>query len=153
MKKALVIYDSRFGNTETLAEALADGIRKGGVRADCVGVGEVDVGRLSEYDFIAVGGPTHKAGMSEPMKDFLEGLKQADIRGKKGFCFDTRIHSRLNRFDLNGAAKRIEGRMRRMKVRMIEPRRSAIVEGREGPLENGSLEEFERLGMEMAEAI
>ena len=150
MKKAIVIYDTRFGNTEEIARALALGVEKQGVKVDCVKVDEVDVDGLVEYDLLAIGGPTHMAGMSQPMKEFLEELKAVDIGGKKGFCFDTRNQSRLNRFDLNSAAKKIEKKMKRMKVKMIKPRESAIVAGREGPLEKGALRTFEKLGKEIA---
>ncbi|MFB0567809.1 MAG: flavodoxin family protein [Candidatus Bathyarchaeia archaeon] len=153
MIKAIVVYDSRFGNTEKIARALARGMEKQGVKVDCVKVDEVDVQKLVEYDFLAIGGPTHMLGMSEPMKEFLEELKTVDISGKKGFCFDTRVQSRLNRFDLNSAAKRIEKKMKKMKVKMIKSRKSAIVEGREGPLEKGAQETFEKLGEEIAELI
>lgn len=108
MKKAIVICDTRFGNTEKIARALARGMEKQEVKIDCVKVDEVDVDKLAEYDFLAIGGPTHKMGMSEPMKEFLEELRTVDTSGKKGFCFDTRVQSRLNIFDLNSAAKRIK---------------------------------------------
>jgi len=120
------------------------------VKVDCVKIDEVDVDKLVEYDFLAVGGPTHNLGMSKPMKGFLEELKIVDISDKKGFCFDTRVQSRFNRFDLNSAAKRIE---KKMKVKMIKPRKSAIVEGREGPLEKGTQKTFRKLGKEIAELI
>ena len=150
MKKAIIIYDTKFGNTEKIASSLAHGMKKQEVKVDCVKVDEVDVDNLVDYDLLAVGGPTHKAGMSEPMKGFLEELQTVDISGKKGFCFDTRMHSRFNRFDLNSAAKRIE---KKMKVTMIESRKSAIAEGREGPLENGVQNTFEKLGEEIAKLI
>lgn len=153
MRKAIVVYDTRFGNTEEIARALALGVEKQGVEVDCVKVDEVDIDGLVEYDLLAIGGPTHMAGISQPMKEFLEEVKTVDIRGKKGFCFDTRNQSRLNRFDLNSAARRIEKKMKRMKVKMIKPRESAIVEGREGPLEKRALETFEKLGEEIAELI
>jgi hypothetical protein len=84
------------------------------------------------------------------MKGLLEELKIVDASGKKGFCFDTRVQSRFNRFDLNSAAKRIE---KKMKVKMIKPRKSAIVEGREGPLEKETQKTFRKLGKEIAELI
>lgn len=34
--KALVIYDSLYGNTEKVAKALASGMREGGIDVDCV---------------------------------------------------------------------------------------------------------------------
>ncbi|MDH5595681.1 MAG: flavodoxin domain-containing protein [Candidatus Bathyarchaeota archaeon] len=144
------MYHTKFGNTESIAKALAEGMEEQEVKVDCVKIDEVDVDKLVEYDFLAVGGPTHNLGMSKPMKGFLEELKIVDISDKKGFCFDTRVQSRFNRFDLNSAAKRIE---KKMKVKMIKPRKSAIVEGREGPLEKGTQKTFRKLGKEIAELI
>ena len=156
MKKAIVVCDSRFGNTEKIARALARGLKKQSVGADCVRVDEVDLDKLGEYDLLAIGGPTHMIGMSEPMKNFMKRLETVDIKGKIGFAFDTRNESRMNKrswFMLeNSAAKRIEGKMKGMKVRIVKPRESALVNGREGPLEEGMEERFERIGAELAES-
>jgi len=51
MKKATVIYDTRFGNTDKIAEASALGMEEQGVKVDCYKVEEVEINRLSEYDF------------------------------------------------------------------------------------------------------
>ncbi len=153
MARALVLYHSLFGNTRAVANSLAKGIEGSGIEVDCLSIDEVDIYQVQNYDFLAVGGPTHNLGMSEPMKEFLEKLETIDISGKKGFCFDTRVQSRFNRFDLNSAAKRIEKKMKKMKVKMIRSRKSAIVEGREGPLEKGVQKTFEKLGKEIAELI
>ena len=153
MSKAIVIYDSMFGNTEKIAKALAFGLENRGIQVNCVNVDKADANNLPDYDFLALGGPTHMAGMSKPMKMFLEELGNIDIRGTKGFSFDTRNESRFNRFDLNSAAKRIEKKMKRMKVKMIHHRVSAIVEGREGPLEVNAEKEFKWLGEKIAGSI
>lgn len=153
MKRAVVIYDTKFGNTEKVARALTCGLEQEGVKVDCAKVDEVDVDMQIDYDFVAIGGPTHMTSMSKPMKAFLEELKTVDMSGKTGFCFDTRVQSRLNRFDLNSAAKRIENKMKKMKVKIIKPRKSVLVEGREGPLETGAQQTFEQLGKELAGLI
>lgn len=153
MGKALVIYDTRFGNTEKIAKALALGMEKQGVNVDCFNVKEISVNKVIKYDFLAVGCPTHRLGMSETMKEFLEELETVDVSGKSGFCFDTRKQSRFNRFDLNSAAKRIEKKMKKMKVKMIKSRESALVEGREGPLKEGTEEQFTQIGVEIAALI
>lgn len=153
MIRAIVIYDSIFGNTEKIAKALARGLEKQGVCVDCRKVDKVEASDVIDYDFIAVGGPTHLAGVSKPMKKFLEKIDEADLRDKKGFCFDTRNHSRLNMFDLNSASKRIEKKMKKKKVNMIKQHESAIVEGREGPLEKGAETRFERIGNELTGLI
>ncbi len=157
MRKGIVVYDSNFGNTEKIARALALGLGEKGAEIDCLKVDQVDVERLAGYDFIAVGGPTHVISASKPMKEFLERLKAVDLRGLKGFSFDTRNESRMNSrrwlmFE-NSAARVIEGALRGMKVDIVRPRRSAIVEGREGPLHEGMEETFKQIGVEIAGSL
>lgn len=149
MTRAVVIYDTNFGNTKKVARALTRGLAQEGVKVDCAKIDEVEIDTQIDYDFVAIGGPTHMAGMSKPMKVFLEALKTVDMSGKTGFCFDTRVRSRLNRFDLNSAAKRIEKRLKNMQVTLLKKRQSALVRGREGPLDEGSEQQFERLGVEL----
>ncbi len=151
--KGLVVYDSNFGNTEKIARALVIGLGEEGLEVDCLKVDQVDIDKLAVYEFIAIGGPTHMAGVSKPMKEFLEEMKAVDVNGKKGFSFDTRNESRFNMFDLNSAAKRIENKMKKMRIKLIRPRQSAIVEGREGPLHDGMEETFRRIGAEIAGAL
>jgi hypothetical protein len=79
-------------------------------------------------------------------------INGADVK-KLIFCFDTRNPSRFNAFDMNSAAKRIEKKMKKMNVKIIRPRESALVEGREGPLHDGVLERFRRIGTEIAESF
>jgi len=157
MWKGIVVYDSHFGNTEKVARALALGLGEKGAEIDCLKVDQVDVEKLTEYDFIAVGGPTHIISASKPMKEFLERLKTVDLRGLKGFSFDTRNESRMNsRMWLmleNSAARGIEGALRRMNVDIVKPRRSAIVEGREGPLHEGMEETFNQIGVEITKSL
>ena len=150
---AIVIYDTKYGNTEALAKALALGITHQGVSCDCCNIADVTVDEVDQYTFLAIGGPTHKAGMSQSMKQFLNKLQRYDLSGKTGFCFDTRVASRLNRFDWNSAAKRIEKRLTRMHVTLLKKRQSALVLGREGPLDQGVEQRFERLGVELGKVL
>jgi flavorubredoxin len=149
VRKAIVIYDTRFGNTEKIARALARGIEKQGIKVDCVNVDEVDVDKLVEYDFLAIGGPTHIHGVSKPMKAFFEKLKSLDIGGRKTFAFDTRLES----WWAGSAAKGIEKNLKKLGTKIVKSRESAIVKGREGPLEEGIEEKFEQMGVEIAESI
>jgi len=57
--KALVVYDSVYGNTEKVARALAKGSEDGGVDVDCVRVDGVKFDELSGYDLLVVGSPVH----------------------------------------------------------------------------------------------
>ncbi len=149
MSKAMVIYHTKFGNTERIAKALARGMEKQGVKVDCVEADEVDVDRLVEYDFLAIGGPTHNLGVSKPMKTFLEKLKSVNIEGKKAFAFDTKLKSRW----AGSAGKGIEKTLKKLGMSIVKPHSSAIVTGNEGPLEEGMEEAFEQLGVEIAELV
>jgi len=157
MIRALVLYDSRYGNTKTVAEALAKGIGSSGVPIDCVSIEEIDIQRILNFDFIAIGGPTHVIRTSKEMKDFLERIKSLDLRGRMGFAFDTRIESRMNQgkwgiFE-NSAARRIQKVLKQMKIRIIRERESAIVNGSEGPLEDGTEKRFEEIGIAVGAVI
>ena len=101
MSKTIILYDSMFGNIEKLAKALTRGMKKPGIDATCKKVDGTQIDELANYEFIALGGPTHITGISKPMKTFLEKLGEVDLKDKKGFCFDTRNYSRFNRFDIN----------------------------------------------------
>lgn len=149
MSRAMVIYDTRFGNTEKVARVLARGIEKQGVKVDCVKADEVDVNKLVKYDFLAIGGPTHAFGISKPMRTFLEKLKGVDIKGKKGFAFDTKYKSRW----AGSAGKRIEKTLKRLGMSIVKPHSSAIVTGSEGPLDEGMEEMFEQIGDEIGELV
>jgi menaquinone-dependent protoporphyrinogen IX oxidase len=157
MTRAIVLYHSLHGNTGKVAMSLAKGIEEAGIEVDCLSIGEVDITRLSEYDFVAIGGPTHVIRMSKPMKEFIEKIRSVDLRGKKGFAFDTRIHSRMNKKSWGGlensAARRIEGKMKKMRIEIVRSRQSAVVDGTEGPLEEGTEEKFHQIGAEIAEVI
>lgn len=58
---ALVVYESMFGNTREVAEAVADGL---GVVA--VPVADASAERLAGADLVVIGGPTHGRSMSRP---------------------------------------------------------------------------------------
>ncbi|MCW4020270.1 MAG: hypothetical protein NWF14_03455 [Candidatus Bathyarchaeota archaeon] len=101
---------------------------------------------MVEYDFIAIGGPTHAFGISKPMKAFLEKLRSVDIRGKKAFAFDTKLKA----WWLPGSAgKGIEKTLKGLGMSIVKPNSSAIVMGNEGPLEEGMEEMFEQIGGEL----
>ena len=151
MRQAAVVYDSNFGNNERLAQALKKGLTESGLAVDLLKVGTFKSGILTEYDLICVGGPTQIARISKPVKTFFPELESVNLRGKKGFCFGTRMDSRMNVFNINGSAKKIEGRLKRKGVRMQLPAVNVIVEGREGPLISGSEKRFIDLGVELGE--
>ena len=153
MVRALVLYHSLFGNTKDVAHSLAEGIQGNGIETDVMNIDEIKIGLIPNYDFLAIGGPTHMIGLSKGMKTFLKELKSVNLRGMKGFSFDTRNYSRMNKKGWlvleNSAARRIEAKMKSMKVNIIFPRQSAIVYGREGPLKSNATDDFFEIGKQI----
>jgi flavorubredoxin len=143
--KAIVVYDSKFGNTERIARALAAGLGEHWTEVVCIRCDQVGADRLGEYGFVAVGGPTQYHTVSETLRLFLDDLAGVDLRGKKGFAFDTRIQHRFS----GSAAKKIQSKMKRRKMDIVRPCASAIVVGREGPLQEGEERRFKQIGIEI----
>jgi len=57
--KALVVYDSVYGNTEKVAKALSAGLESGGVDVDIVKVDAVKFDKLGDIDLLCVRSPVH----------------------------------------------------------------------------------------------
>jgi len=73
MIRVLVVYDSRTGNTERMALAVADGARKvKGAKVVVLKVGDAKLSDLSVSDAIIVGSPTYFGNMSGKMKSFID---------------------------------------------------------------------------------
>lgn len=61
--RALVVYESMFGNTHLVAEAIARGLRSA-VSVQVASVADARYEDVRRYDLVVVGGPTHAHGMS-----------------------------------------------------------------------------------------
>ena len=62
--KALVVYESMFGNTAHIARAIGAGLAEGGVVVTIAKVDAVDADEVAGADLLIVGGPTHAHGLS-----------------------------------------------------------------------------------------
>jgi len=147
MTKALIVYYSLYGNTEKVANALATGLQSGGCDVETVKVDAVNLRGLSEIDLLCVGTPVHAFNISKPVKEFLERLmNQEGLSGKKAFAFDTKMKSRL----AGTAGGKIEKKLKQLGFEIVKPAKSAVVKGREGPLEEDAEETFKQIGAELA---
>lgn len=89
MKKVLVLYYSRSGNTEKMAKAIADGVQ--GVSDTSVEVSYHldDASELSNYDAIVIGAPTYRKEYPIDFKNLFEEAeaKNLNLKGKLGAAF------------------------------------------------------------------
>jgi flavodoxin len=149
LAKALVVYDSVYGNTEMVARFLAEGLESEGVSVELVKVDSVKFDGL-RFDLLCVGTPVHAWGASKSVKDFLEHLQSLQgLAGKKAFAFDTKIKSRL----AGSAGGKVERKLKDMGMTIVKHSESALVLGREGPLEESAERRFKQLGAELAKML
>ena len=62
--RALVVYESLYGNTHTVAERIGDGLRQVATEVQVASVHDVTRAEVLAADLLVVGGPTHVHGMA-----------------------------------------------------------------------------------------
>ncbi len=88
MAKALVVYATRTGATQKIAELIAEGIRISGGDATVVNVtGVKKEDDLRGYDAYVFGSPTYHGEMMQPMKTMLFLAEKTGLEGKVGGAF------------------------------------------------------------------
>ncbi len=145
--RVLVTFDSKFGNTERLARAMADALRDAHeVTFRPVADGPLT---LSGYDLALIGGPTHGRGLSAPLKSALDRLPAGPVPGLRVALFDTRF--RLNRL-LTGSAALAGSRLAKNRgLALCSPGESFFVtKSGEPALEEGELERATRWAVMLA---
>jgi flavodoxin len=65
MMRALVVYESMFGNTQAIANAIVQGL-SGRMRVEALEVGVAPATIDDDVALLVVGGPTHAFGLSRP---------------------------------------------------------------------------------------
>ncbi|MCD6356206.1 MAG: flavodoxin domain-containing protein [Anaerolineaceae bacterium] len=131
--KALVIYDSNFGNTKKIAVIVAANLGKNIKAVAVTDVGKKD---LKKLDVLVVGSPVIGWSPSEKLGRFLEELKPGYFKGVKATSFDTR----LKLLFFTNAATRISKKLKAAGAEIIvKPRAFFVIKG-EGPLQEGELE-------------
>src|SRR6266540_3326090 len=72
MKKVLVTYYSRTGNTAEMARMIADGLVDKGLEVILKRVEEVNIDSITEFDGFVVGSPNYFGTMAWPVKKFVD---------------------------------------------------------------------------------
>lgn len=160
--RMVVTYESMFGCTRQVAEAIGAGLHDAAPEAEVECRPVADLMRdLPDADLLVVGGPTHMLHASTPrtramglkgeagkpeyhpesdaggpgVRELLEQLPAARP-GARAAAFDTRLPSRL----AGGASRSIERDLRRHGYAVTAPHEGFVVEATEGPLRGGELE-------------
>lgn len=167
--KAMVVYESMFGNSERVARAVAEGLGEYGdvVLRDVASAapGEIPVG----VDLLVAGGPTHAMSMSRTgtredavrqgagqglvgrgLREWLADAPE-DLHGLTFTTFDTRV-SRVRRLP-GSAAKGAARSLRRRRGHLLTAPESFFVDDVAGPLAPDEVERARAWGRALATRI
>jgi flavodoxin len=159
--KALVVYESMFGNTEEIASAIATGLRRF-ADVEVYDVNEIPASASHGVDLIVAGGPTHAFSMTRPttredavrqgashgsitlgLREWLEGLDKSS-HAQLIATFDTRVGKVRH---LPGSAAKSAGKvLRHLGYSAAVKPESFYVADTAGPLLDGELQRAEAWG-------
>jgi flavodoxin len=166
--KVLVVYESIYGNTQQVAEAIGKALGER-YEVSVAEVGEVKYEALDGVDLLVVGGPTHMLGMSrgssrerareaikerEPVsksigvRDWLDQLPGAT--NTSAAAFDTRAH-KIWHLPMGAAAKGIASRLEARGYKLVADPEGFFIQEAEGPLDEGELERAAQWGRSLVE--
>lgn len=163
--KAVVVYESLWGNTAAIARAIAEGI---GAGTKAVTTDAVPVDELADVDLVVAGAPvlafslptdamrnsvaTTEAHAPTPpdlahpsLRSWLDALPAGSAPAA---AFETRIW-----WSPRGATGDIEQRLEHAGYRLIAKAQKFVVKDKYGPLRDGEVERARRWGRRLAEAI
>jgi hypothetical protein len=156
---ALIVYESLYGNTKTIAEAIAEGL----ARETTTEIVEVAAAPSipPPSNLLVVGGPTHQFGLSrkssrqqgaddsdEPVISLDVGIREwigdlPRVSGAVAATFDTSIRKpNLPGSAARGAAKRLK----KLGYRILVPGELFLVEGGKGPITDGEVDRAREWG-------
>jgi flavodoxin len=145
--KILVIYDSVFGNTEKIAQAIGTAVS---TKKDAVvkRVAEVNSEDLQGLDLLLVGSPTRGFRPTEAIAAFLKNLSVGAVQNVKAAVFDTRIPIDSIKPAIFRSIVKKGGYAAPVMAKELEKKGATVitepegffVKGSEGPLLEGELE-------------
>ncbi|MCU7826442.1 flavodoxin family protein [Kitasatospora sp. DSM 101779] len=167
--QAVIVYESMYGNTRQIAEAIAEGVHEAApdAQVSCLPVAGATADVTRSADLLVVGGPTHMHGMTSGLsRDLARGTRAQNAARESGALAagaepddspglrtwfhhlpDTENGTHAAAFDTRvdfrlsgGAADGIARRLARHHYDVLAEPEGFIVEDAEGPLRAGELD-------------
>ena len=165
--RALVVFESMFGNTARVARAIADGLTAGGIPTRVSEASETPHDLPSSVDLLVIGAPTHAFSLSRPrtradavrqgadaarartgLREWLEELRPRVDGPARVAVFDTRVSkARLLPTAAGPSAIRLA---RRRRFAAVDRPVAFLVDDIAGPLVDGELERATSWGRSLA---
>jgi hypothetical protein len=169
--RAIVVFESMFGDNKQVAEAVAAGLGEAGVTADAIEVGTAPTDVGGEVDLVVVGSPNHAWSMPRPSTredaatkfdgplvsqgiGVREWLEQAALpAGVRTAAYDTRGSRPRPVVAFDHASSSIEKRLSKLGGARLVPAEHFLVQDMTGPLEPGEVDRAREWGRTMASVL
>jgi flavodoxin len=145
----LIVYESMYGNTARVAEAIGAALAER-FPVEVTTIGELDQ-LPSDVDLLVVGGPTYAHGVEASMKAFLDRVPASSLMDVAAAAFDTRLN--WPKFLSGAASAGIAERLQDKGARIMAEPQSFLVEDRDGPLVAGEEERAAAWGRHLATLV
>jgi flavodoxin len=142
--KSLVVYDSNFGNTKTVAQVIA--LELG---ATTCSVNDLKPDSLSGVQLLIVGSPINAWNPTKKIKQFLDSLTPGALSNIKAAAFDTRIKILIS----GNAAKKISRALSAKGATIMADPLGFYVKDNEGPLAEGELERAKNWSQKLTKTL
>jgi hypothetical protein len=165
--RAMVVFESMFGNTERVARAVADGLKTEGVPTKVVEASAAPADLPLSVELLVVGAPTHAFSLSRPktridavrqgadaakaaigLREWLETVRPATDRPVHVAVYDTRV-TKVRRLPAAAGPSAARLAKRRRFARVDRPV-AFLVDDTQGPLVDGEVERATSWGRSMA---
>src|SRR5215217_163076 len=168
MTRALVVFESLFGDAEAIAHAVAEGLSPT-IPADVVAAADAPAEVPGDVRLLVVGGPNH--AMSMPRQSTREGavkqygaeiadtsrglhewLDTVQVVGQdtRGAAFDTRLEHPKMLVKIDHASRTEEKLLRRHGLRLVAPAEHFLVSDARGPPVDGEQDRPRQSGAPLA---
>jgi menaquinone-dependent protoporphyrinogen IX oxidase len=150
MAKAIIIYESKYGNTRQVSGLIAEGMRQvRGTEVTLAEVGQVDLNNLATFDVILIGSPNHMGGPTGNVRKSIDQIK-LKLENKKIAVFDTYMSK-----DFEKAIKKMEKQIAEKSSGLViaAPGLSVRVDGMKGPITEGELIKCREFGVNIAKGL
>jgi hypothetical protein len=178
--KITIVYESMFGNTHEVAEAIGDGVRKAQSDANvaCLPVADAPPELIKDTDLLVVGGPTHIRGMTTGFsrKMGVSGEEKLEAVGEAAHemeedaegpgvreWFDglpkmndggnaAAFDTRLPSRMAGGAARGIARRLRKHGYHLVADPEGFVLDDAYGPMRAGEIDRAKEWGAQLVRA-
>ena len=131
--KGMLVYDTSYGNTRTIAQSISETLNESGIEVDLFQVKDAKKLSSKDYDFLIVGSPTRFGTMSLAIRRFLGTLTTEGWEKKPFAAFDTENPENIEKKQ-GSAGEKIAEKLNQRNMIEVSPVLKAEVIGMKGPL-------------------